>query len=183
MNNDNLYLIGAQIKALRKEQQMTLQTLSEYTGLSVGFLSNVERDLTSPTLQNLASICEALNTTLNKLLVNKKEAHIVVRKKDTKVIEYPEYNQSITYIDFGITDEIFEIITIQPGKIKDHQNARHVYDENCTVLSGTLEIILGNQRYTLYEGDSIYIKKNTQHVIFNESDTPCVSYWVYHRKN
>lgn len=181
MQKENIHHIGSRIKEKRKIKQITLKTLSEYTGLSVGFLSNLEHDLTSPTLENLKVICEALNTSISELICDNKSGNIIVRKKDAKTIEFPQYNQTITYIDFGITEEIYEIITIQPGKVQDMQEARHIYDENCTVLSGELMVKLNNKIYKLSEGDSIYIKKNSLHVIFNESEFPCVSYWVYHR--
>ncbi len=179
---ENIHEIGNKMKAKRKLYQMTLKMLSEYTGLSVGFLSNVERNLTSPTIENLKIICEALNTTIYDLISTEKKEHILVRKKEAKTVKFPQYNQSITYIDFGITETLYEIITISPGKITDFQEARHKYDENCTVLSGTLTVKLDSEIYELNEGDSLYIKRNTPHLIYNQTDLPCTSYWIYHRK-
>ena len=60
--------IGNRIKYLRKKRNLTLQQLTEITGLSTGYLSNLERNLTSPTLINLQQICEALSINITDLL-------------------------------------------------------------------------------------------------------------------
>lgn len=179
---DNIEQIGARIKKLRKQKQITLQQLSEYTGLSIGFLSGVERETTSPSLQNLRQITEALGTTISDLISAERQERIFVRKKDARTIEFPQFNQTVTYIDFGISPIIYEIIVIQPGKPAERNESRHIHDECCTVISGQLVLELASNLHYLEEGDSVYIKKNTRHSIFNITDKPCVSYWIFLRQ-
>ena len=63
--------LGEKIKAIRKKLGYTLQELSEKTELSIGFLSNIERDLNSTSISNLQQICKALNVNLmeNQILM------------------------------------------------------------------------------------------------------------------
>ena len=178
MAAENIDLIGSRIKELRKQRQMTLKTLSEYTGLSIGFLSSVERNVASPTLQNLKQITTALDTSITDLLAVEHPSHTLLRKKDLNVVEFPEYNQTISYIDFKITPPIYEIIEIHPGKAANPE-FRHMNDECCTVLSGQLCIEMNGEKLVLNKGDSVYIKRNTKHRIYNEQKTTCISYWVY----
>ena len=120
MAAENIDLIGSRIKELRKQRQMTLKTLSEYTGLSIGFLSSVERNVASPTLQNLKQITTALDTSITDLLAVEHPSHTLLRKKDLNVVEFPEYNQTISYIDFKITPPIYEIIEIHLSVSAQH---------------------------------------------------------------
>ena len=183
MANENIEHVGARIKKLRKQRQMTLKELSEYTGLSIGFLSSFEREVTSPSLQNLKTIAEALGTTITDLISVEKQERVLLRKGETKVIDFPQYNLTVTYIDFGITPPIYEIIVINPGKPAESNEARHVYDECCSIISGQMALEMAGEFYYLNEGDSVYIKKNVKHSIYNRTDQPCVSYWVYLRQH
>ena len=56
--------IGARLKALRTAKKVTIKSLSESTGLSVGFISNIERDVNNPTINSLMKICGALDIDL-----------------------------------------------------------------------------------------------------------------------
>ncbi len=90
-----------------------------------------------------------------------------------RVIDFPQYNQTVTYMDFGVTSTVYEIIVVRPGKPAESNESCHVYDECCTVLSGQLTLEMSGESYILNEGDSIYIKKNVRHAIFNRTDNPC----------
>lgn len=64
--------IGNKLRTVRKAKDMTLKELAHLTNLSVSLISNIERDITSPTLINLLSISEALNITITDFLTEKK---------------------------------------------------------------------------------------------------------------
>lgn len=176
--------IGEQIKRLRKEKGYTIKVMSEYTGLSVGYLSTVEQDKTSLTINNLMNICEVLRVEPAWLLTSKTAKKLIVRKEEQRVADIPELNQRMKMIEFGRKQK-YEYITIQPGKTKPAKADcfRHLYDEMGTVLEGTLTIDLDGEKYLLEEGDSIYIEANKPHAIMNEHDTVCESFWVYQIPN
>lgn len=64
MKIDDIDRVGNRIKDIRKKKSLTITELAKYTDLSVGYLSNIERNQTSPTLRNLSTICSALNLSL-----------------------------------------------------------------------------------------------------------------------
>ena len=68
MEEQQLMKLGEKIKTIRKNKDYTLKQLSEITGLSIGFLSNIERDLNSPSINNLQQICSALGINLMEIL-------------------------------------------------------------------------------------------------------------------
>ena len=60
--------LGERIRENRKKKMMTIKSLSEYTGLSVGYLSMLEQNKTTPTIDNLARICESLEISIVDIL-------------------------------------------------------------------------------------------------------------------
>lgn len=179
---ENIYDIGKRLKKRRKEKEITIKSLAEYTGLSVGYLSNLENGVNSPTLESLSKICEALDSKITDMITDETTGKTVIRKSDWKIDEYPQYNQQVAIIDFHRDNQIYEIITIYPGKVSERIGWRHMYNETCTVIQGVLTVQMDGTVYHLEQGDSIYISERTKHAIYNETEEPCMSYWVYHRK-
>lgn len=183
MNVDDISNIGSRIKDRRKKKSLTIMELSQYTGLSTGYLSNIERNQTSPTLSALSVICNVLGVSVTDILQTEAEEKIVIRKKDMKIKQYPELNQTIKVIDFGKDRELFEFTVVAPGKTAEVMEVKHFHDEMGTILRGSLVVVMEGQRYVLKKGDSIYIEAQTGHYLLNESDKVCESLWIYKRNN
>ncbi len=178
MKTDDIYNIGTRLKDLRKQKTMTLNEMSEYTGLSIGYLSNIERNVASPTLRNIQLICEALGITLASVLLEDTIETILIRHDETKVYEYPKLNQTINLYDFGIHKETYVIVTIKPGSGDKPAGFRHHYDEVGIVIQGQLSVIIDGTKYVLGLNDSIYVNAQSKHSLLNETDEDCISYWV-----
>ena len=179
---DDIDNIGTRIKERRKQKALTIQEMALYTGLSTGYLSNIERNQTSPTLNNLRAICNALGVSITDMLQAKEEERVIVRKKDMVIREYPELNQTVRLIYFGGEGDVYEYITIAPGKPESALDSKHPYDEVATVLQGTMVVEAEGEKYVLTKGDSICIKARHKHRIYNGSDKKCESFWHYKKR-
>jgi len=169
--------IGQKVKKARKAKKMTLKQLAEATDLSIGYLSNLERGLCSPTLDNLQSVCGAMSVSLISLLSGKPEPKIIIRRAERELLlDKPE---GIRYesVNYGEDRLSALFISLQPHCNHD-TNWYHSYDEMGIVLSGAMEIRIDQEIHRLETGDSFYIKANTRHSLGNSSDEPCESYWV-----
>lgn len=184
--------IGQQLKTLRKSGNITLSEVAEKTELSVGFLSNLERDQTSPTIDVLHKICNALNITLNDVLnidgkqekeegnqndnVSHPEENIV--RVDDRRLLFKEEKGGLSYSSMtkGRTDFKVSAMTITDNEL--HTFSKHDHDEFGIIVSGSLEMQIEGKSHFLYPGDSIYIKENTMHAGKKFSKEPCVSYWT-----
>ena len=155
--------IGQRIKEIRKSKSITIQKLSQFTDLSVGYLSNLERNQASPTLNNLQRICVALGISIRDLLSPSGEERTLIRQEEQQLYEYDEYKLQIRRLDFGKKRGIYEFSTYDP--------------EVGVVLEGKMEVNLDGTVYLLGPGDSIYIKPNLYHTMRNAGDTPCRSFW------
>jgi len=176
MGDSYLDRIGDRFKELRKEKNLTLKELSEKTGLSIGYLSNLERNISSPTLEYMQRICEILGVSITELLAPEKQEHILIRKAD-RVTLIDNDNLKCESINFGNYDTECLCITLHPG-VSFHETWGHAYDEMGIVVQGSMEITIDEKIYTLYEGDSFYICANTPHSMSNSSEEDCISYWV-----
>lgn len=105
--------IGQRIKEIRKSKSITIQKLSQFTDLSVGYLSNLERNQASPTLNNLQRICVALGISIRDLLSPSGEERTLIRQEEQQLYEYDEYKLQIRRLDFGKKRGIYEFSTYE----------------------------------------------------------------------
>lgn len=178
--------IGERIKQLRQERGLTLRQLAAKTGLSLGYLSKVERDLSKPSYSTVQSICYALEMTANPFMLPQKEEKSAENVSASYMI--PSSQRSLIY---GATnlfqfESVFEdnphfklnVMTLQPG-CTEQVNSIHSYDEIGIVAEGRMEVELeGGTRYELGPGDAVMIRKNTHHSSKNLLPTACISYWI-----
>ncbi|MCI7263887.1 MAG: XRE family transcriptional regulator [Clostridiaceae bacterium] len=177
MKFDSVDHIGSRIKEIRKKKSMTIQKLAQYTDLSVGYLSNLERNQASPTLANLQKICIALEVSINDVLSEREEDKFIIRWDEQTVWDYEEFRQQVRRMDFGNDRGVYEYITVEPGESELLSTGLHPYPEVCVVLEGQLELTLGEEVYLLNEGDSIYVKAHTSHTMRNPGKTVCRTFW------
>lgn len=177
MNFEEVDKIGSRIKEIRKQKNITIQKLSQFTDLSVGYLSNLERNQASPTLNNLQKICVALDISVRDLLTPRGEEKILLRWDDLKTFEYDEYKLKIHRMDFGRKRGVYEYSVYEAGEDIPPSWGLHPYAEVGTVLEGRLELTMDDTVYILEQGDSIYIKPHTYHTMKNAGEIPCRSFW------
>jgi transcriptional regulator with XRE-family HTH domain len=170
--------IGEKLKAIRKEQGLTLQQLADGTGLSIGFLSNLERDLSSPTISALHKICEVLGTEMFTVLRPSSEGRIVVKKEERQEMFYSRASK-VKYEELVDGDRRIRgvCLTMEPGADYGPVSRGHLkQDELLIVAKGTTEIEVGGVKYILNEGDSIYVEMGTPHKYVNIGDQDCILY-------
>lgn len=177
MNFNEVENIGNRIKEVRKQKNLTIQRLSEMTDLSIGYLSNLERNQASPTLNNLQKICASLDITVRDLLLPRNEERVLIRKEELKSFEYEEHRLKIDRMDFGEKRGVYEFSTYEPGDEIPPSWGLHPYPEVGFILEGTLEVTMEEHTYRLEAGDSIYIKAHTYHTMKNAGRVPCRSIW------
>jgi len=156
--------IGSRIKNLRSSHRITLNDLAKKTGLTASFLSQLERDLTSPSVASLEKIAEALNTKVGYFFEREEGKELIFIKKgmDKKVID-KEKNISCEKLASGLLNikmqpQVFNL-GIKAELSKD--TIRPEGEKFGMVLKGKVEVIFPrksghNEKLILEEGDSIY---------------------------
>jgi transcriptional regulator with XRE-family HTH domain len=170
--------IGERIKTLRTEKGMTLAELGEKANLSISYLSQIERDKTSPSLTTLETIAKSLNTGLRYLFESDNEAPYIVRgNKGVPSLRTKALidRQPLTPLSGNPEIEVYRI-TLQPNSAMK-EIEQFAGEEIIFVLQGELTISIGDEQFTLKTGDSIHYDALLKHQWENASDQPCVIIW------
>lgn len=191
---ERIRIIGATIRSKRHERGMSLRELSKQTGLSIGFLSLVERGLSSLALTSLSNIAKALDIELSSFFPSEGEEETNdVEKTKPKSGQLPYVHREgdgeqlaiisslRTYKMLSprapglVLEPIF--VTMQPGDILDEPYS-HEGEEFAYVLSGELVFLIDDTEYRLGPGDSIHFRSTVSHLIRNNTDELVQAIWV-----
>lgn len=159
--------IGKKIKKLRTDKNLTLKDLSEKTNLSIGYLSQLERGLTTIAIDSLENIAKVLDTDISCFFrEHKNSKKPVLRSHEKEVFEI--INSQFIYYHLTNDEENKDIlprlIEILPSKVDEKITTyKHEGEEFVYVLEGILTMIINNEQYELYPGDSAHIDSNTVH--------------------
>ncbi|QDQ01537.1 helix-turn-helix domain-containing protein [Lysinibacillus fusiformis] len=162
--------IGGKIKALRLKKGLTQEELGERTDLSKGYISQLERDLNSPSIETLFSLLEVLGSTPKEFFDDESPEQKVV---------YTEEDQSI------YTDEKYEIQWLIPtsnekemepifltlvagGEFKQFEPS--LSETFIYIVKGRIRLVLGKEQYIASEGNALYFDASDHHQIFNAHD-------------
>ncbi len=159
--------VGKKIKDLRNSKNLTLKELSAETNLSIGFLSQLERGLTTVAIDSLVKIAKALQVNLSYFLEEKTSTTIPVLKEFEKEVFQVVNNQ---FIHYHLTNDsknknlLPRLIKILPTKSEEQVTAYpHEGEEFVYVLEGILTLVIDNQRFELYPGDSAHYESTIVH--------------------
>ena len=172
--------IGEKLKQLRLQRGLTQEELADRCELSKGFISLVERDLTSPSIATLQDILESLGSDLGRFFAAPVEEKIVFGDNDISVKEDDEGIRGyIRWLVPSAQKNEMEPILVQlgPGGQTDLHDP-HEGEEIGFVLSGSLVIELGQNHVKAKKDESFCYKPNAPHRITNPGKTPCRFIWV-----
>ena len=183
-------MYGRRIREMRKRRGLTLKEVAEATGYTIGHISQIERDLKSPSLVALRKIAACLNCSEVLLIMDdselsaksseegkKSKESYLMRKENRIPMKIPEIDVSYSIFTPSKLPNAQEaqmtglIVRLKPNtwvteKMISHGN----YDESLLLLKGELELRIDNSTYMIYEGDSFYIPKNCLHNYLNTSN-------------
>jgi transcriptional regulator with XRE-family HTH domain len=173
---------GINVKSARTQKKLSLQELSERTGVSRSMLSKIEREEKNPTLQLACQIAEGLDLTLSELLGERKQEEVqVIRKNDRLVFreESSGFERHLLSPAFPSRGLEFILNVLPAGAATDTFPAHKqgVY-EYITVAQGRLEITLGSVVQVLEPGDSLSFAGHVGHRFRNSGTEDCHYYLV-----
>ena len=149
--------LGPRIRALRQARGFTLRELAERAGVTESFLSQVEREVASPSIASVQRIARALDLAIAELFVEEPPLGRVVRREDRRRIAYPGLNAVDEFLTSGRDGRLQVILSmIEPGGGTGDEPYTHESDEEVViVLAGRLDLWVGDEHHRLEEGDAI----------------------------
>lgn len=173
-----MFDLGARIKALRMKNGLTLEELGSRTELTKGFLSQLERNLTSPSLATLEDIVEVLGVTMSGFFADDEE-QIVFTKEDAFIDE--QEGRTLHWIVPNAQKNRMEplVLELEPGG-QSQQIEPHEGEEFGYVLAGKIMIVRGSdtRKLIVKKGESFYLKGNETHSLVNNGSTAARILWV-----
>jgi transcriptional regulator with XRE-family HTH domain len=179
---DNPFLenIGKKIKALRRENRMTLQQLGEISGLTASYISQIERDQTSPSIASLKKIAEAFNVRIVDFFVGGSEEEPVVMAPEERVqVSLKGWRAQIQQLVKTVSSrrmQPFYTIIEPNGGSRDPYS--HVGEEFGIILEGVLTLTVGEEVYQVPAGHSFYYSSLIPHAWTNKGKDRTVVVWV-----
>ena len=172
--------LGADLRSLRKSRGLTLEALSAQLGKSVGWLSQVERDISQLDKGDVVAIAKLLDVPVSLFAVPQTpgpEAGRIVRKGARRAIGKRAEGLIEELLSPDLTDS-FEVVhsTFQPGS-EIPQAVNRDTAELGIVIAGKLEIWLGGEKFVVASGDSFRVRGETLRWA-NPFDTPAIAVWV-----
>lgn len=171
--------IGEKIKNLRIKNSLTQEELANRCELTKGFISQIERDLTSPSIATLVDILEGLGTDLKDFFNETTEEKIVFSKEDAFEKVHEEQGNTINWIIPNAQKNAMEpiLVELQPGG-RTKEVAPHEGEEFGHVLSGTVLLHIGLNAHKVRKGESFYYKPGVGHYLSNPGKTSATVIWV-----
>lgn len=177
--------ISANLKRIRKEKKLSLDTTAEMTGVSKSMLGQIERGESSPTVATLWKIATGLHISFTSLLETEEEDIQMITQRDLHPL-LSDGGKFRLYPFFPYDESRgFEMMSIDldPGSRSESVPHEDGTEEYAIVFQGTLKVTVGEQEYLVEAGNGIRYKANQVHVYENPGNTPLkLCMVIYYKK-
>ena len=166
--------IGKRLHKIRKEKHMTLENLSKKSGVALATLSRMENNKMTGTLAAHNQICKALGASLADLYREIEDASKTVESVSrNKRVEHFVHSKKVKY-ELLVAKTPNKKITPLMIQLSDGGKTREERDKTGTekflyLMTGTIEAMIGNEKYSLNQGDSLYFDASLSHVFHNKT--------------
>ena len=149
---------------------MTLDRLAQVTGFTKGYLSKIENGRKVPPIATLSRIAQALHTEIGSFFQSTRQVAprevTVVQANERSAVQRGGSAFGYDYVGLALKrvhKRMDPFIFTFPPRIEKHVFFEHHGEEFLFVLSGTVEFQVGDERFTLKKGDSIYFDSSVPH--------------------
>jgi transcriptional regulator with XRE-family HTH domain len=170
--------IGEKIKALRKHNKLTLKQLSELTGFSIGFLSQVERGISSIAIDSLAHVLKVFNIELSNFFQQEPldAGEGIMRSYEQRFFKSsPRIIESLLSYkvsEFNCLPRIYQLLPAEAEVAPPAESYIHEGEEILYILDGVLTLYLRGKVYSLFPGDCVQLHSSDPHNW--ENKTKCI---------
>ena len=164
--------IGQRIRTIREDKGLSLTEMSRLTGFEVDFLSNIESNKVQPQLGTLIKLSKALDSAFGRLISGVGDKlYSVTRKNEQKIVSRStsQKGKKHIYTYKSLAPEVkgrhMEAMLVQLEENPEEEISVHDGEEFIYVLDGTTLLKIGDDRFELEPGDSVYYLSTTPHCI------------------
>lgn len=168
--------IGKRIHELRKDRNITLEDLSKKSGVALATLSRMENSKMTGTLDSHNRICKALGVSITELYREledgSKTVESVPRKNRTEHFIFSQKAKYELLVSRAMDKKIMPLmIRLLPGGSTQKEHNKPGVEKFIYVISGSFYAYVGNEKYFLKRGDSLYFEASLPHHFENTGKT------------
>ncbi len=178
-------MIGDKIRSIRKSKKLTIVELSEKINVTSGYISQIERDLISPSLAVLKRLSEALDVPLSALFAEESNRNVITIPQNKRIkVKFGNINSELEFItpilnnDDKVNSVEAFLFKLKPKTWLSEHTITHAAKACVYILSGEIQCHIGNEIYVVSKGDSICVPENNGHALFNscneETEALCI---------
>ena len=176
-------MLGDQIRSIRKRQEITLKELAEKTGLSIGYISQIERNLTDPSLSTLRKMSGALGVPTYLFLGDEPHGSLTLRKEEMIQLSQPNSNVRYQIMSPMPTGEfepqsLVARFELAPRSVDGELPVIHPSEEIVLLERGAVDVIIDGKPVHLEAGDTTLIRSNLPHILSNPTDEVAMGYSI-----
>lgn len=171
--------IGHRMKELRIQYGLTQQELADRSELSKGFISQLERNLTSPSISTLLDIIQCLGTTPAEFFADEEPEQLVFKQEDYFEKEDEALHSTKKWLVPNAQKNAMEpvLMTLRPGGSSE-VHLPHEAEEFGYVLKGTIKLFHGSGSFVVHQGESFYFIAGKKHYIENFGSREASILWI-----
>jgi len=170
--------IGNKIKRLRLQRGLTQEELAARTELSKGFISQLERDITSPSIATLMDILEALGTDVADFFCETADETIVYGREDMFVKEQDDGVRIHWLVTSAQKNALEPILVTLPAGTETAADDPHEGEEFGYVIAGSITLTIGDKKHRAHTDARYYFRPTSVHNIKNNGKREAVILWV-----
>ena len=169
--------LGDKLAKLRKERNYTQEELADRCELTKGYISQLENDLTSPSIATLCDLLNALGSSLNDFFHEEPEEKIVF--SDAEYIEKQSDGMIWQWVIPNAQKNMMEpvLVELESGAATP-TDFPHEGEEFGFVLEGRIAIVRAGKQHAAKKGESFYFIANKEHYILNKGKTKARFLWI-----
>ena len=169
--------IGIKIKRLRVLSQLTQEELADRCELTKGYISQLENDLTSPSISTLVDILAALGTDLKEFFNEETEEKVVFKEEDY-ILKDNENHKMYWLVNNSLKNEMEPIMMEMEKGCVTTFDMPHEGQEFGYILEGKIKLHIGNKSYIVNKGESFYFTTDKTHYLENVNEGMSKIIWV-----
>lgn len=169
--------LGAKLKDMRQRKNLTQEELADRCELTKGYISQLENDLTSPSIATLVDLLNALGSNLSDFFHEDAEQKIIFTEDE--YIEKQADGMTLSWVIPNAQKNMMEpvLVMLEPGA-STNVDFPHEGEEFGFVLEGRIAIINADKAHPAKKGESFYFTADKEHYIINKGKGKAKFIWV-----
>ncbi len=169
--------LGAKLKEMRQQKNLTQEELADRCELTKGYISQLENDLTSPSIATLCDILNALGSNLSDFFHEETEEKVVFT--EAEYIEKRSDGMLFSWVIPNAQKNMMEPVLVELDPLSRTQpDFPHEGEEFGFVLEGRVAVVLAGKQYAVKKGESFYFSAGKEHYIENKGKGKARFLWI-----